>query len=108
MEWQAVVLVIHSVIHSLALVWLFVLWSRPVKRDIRLARLEADHEDILLRVQRLSGHVGRAVANRRQEQTDDDDQQATALETAQKKGEDFAAYKQRMRGLLAAGRIKHK
>jgi len=34
--------------------------TRPDVRDTRIAKLEADHDDLLMRFQKLSGRVGRA------------------------------------------------
>jgi hypothetical protein len=81
--------------------------TRPLQRDIRIAKLEGDVEDVYGRVQRLSGRIGRQK-QLDEGPTDTDVVHATkAGDFKQRKNETPEQWKARTRLLLQQGLKPH-
>jgi hypothetical protein len=75
----------------------------PVKRDIRLVKLEGDVEDALTRINKLSGRVAREVRTAK-EALAEAEPAAEPGDMGQRKGETDLDWKRRVRKLIAAGK----
>ena len=73
---------------------------RPNQRDARIAALEADLEDVLHRIRKLTGQLGRQKQLEQPAATDEDG-------PAQRPGESAIDWKRRVRMLVAQGKVKH-
>lgn len=85
-------------------VFVIVLWRSPrraaLQRDTRIGKLEADYDDLHMRVQRLAGRIGRA----KREEQEAEQPAEPADDMKQRPGESGDEWKKRMRLQIAAGR----
>lgn len=94
--WQ----VVDGLILCILVAAVIALYRRPQKREMRIAQLETDQLDLLMRIQKLSGRVGRAA---REEAEEEGSARTGKQSFAQQKGETSEQWKQRTRALLQRG-----
>ncbi len=72
----------------------------PAKRDVRIAQLESDIADLVLRIQKLQGRMGRQIREEREAEREEGEAQT---DFTQRKGETAAEWKLRTRALIQRG-----
>ncbi len=92
--------VLHALCTALLTAAVMRILRTPTKRDQRLAQLESDQADLILRIQKLQGRLGRQI---RDERAATDDADANEETFAQRRGETPDAWKLRTRALLQRG-----
>lgn len=92
--------VLHVLCTALLTATVMRILRTPAKRDQRLAQLESDQADLILRIQKLQGRLGRQIRAEREEAAEEEAEDAGFK---QRKNETAAEWKLRTRALIQRG-----